>query len=199
MPFRPCSAPYFKDFSVATYTDPYYVNAKQNSNYRGMMMLRKGSIFGSLVCTALLLALTIGMGPDGLRAEDDEMCLPLGTITLEAPADVEAKRSPVEFPHGAHFDFSCKECHHTWEGDEPIMSCQTSGCHDLVESPYVKGEKPDPEEVQLYYKNAYHKSCIGCHKEINKANKAMAATPGNTDAGALKSGPTSCNACHPKE
>ena len=162
-------------------------------------MSRKGSIFGSLACAAVLLTLSLGVGPGGLHAEGNEMCLPLGTITLQAPADVEAKRAPVEFPHSAHFDFSCKECHHMWEGDEPILSCQTSGCHDVVESPYVQGQKPDPEELKLYYKNAYHKSCIGCHKAINQNNKTLAATPGNIDANLLKSGPTSCNGCHPKE
>ena len=162
-------------------------------------MLRKANIFGSLVVAVALLTLTMGMGPGGLHAEDNEMCLPLGTIILEAPADVEAQRAPVEFPHSAHFDFNCKECHHMWEGDEPILSCQTSGCHDVVESPYAQGEKPDPEEVKLYYKNAYHKSCIGCHKAIVKNNEALAAAPGSSNSNLMKSGPTSCNACHPKE
>jgi len=162
-------------------------------------MSKKGSIFGILVCMATLLALTLAMGPDGLHAEDNEMCLPLGTITIEAPADVEAKRSAVEFPHGVHFDFSCKECHHAWEGDEPIMSCQTSGCHGEAESPYVQGEKPDEDDVIAYYKNAYHKACIGCHKAIKKNNESLAATPAAIDGNLPKTGPTSCNACHPKE
>lgn len=156
-------------------------------------------MFGMLVLATTLLTLVLSVEPTGLRAQDDEMCLPLGTITIEAPADVEAKRAPVDFPHGAHFDFSCKECHHTWEGDEPVMSCQTSGCHDVVESPYVQGEKPDSEEVKLYYKNAYHQSCIGCHKMIKKNNQILAATPGNITDTLPKAGPTSCNACHPKD
>ena len=121
----------------------------------------------------------------------DELCVPLGTITLSAPQGVEAKRSAVDFPHAAHFSINCKDCHHTWEYGNDDMSCMTSGCHDESQAP-KKGDKI------AYFKEAYHKACIGCHKTIQKRNKALELSKSSVQGQLEKTGPTSCVACHPK-
>ena len=123
----------------------------------------------------------------------DEMCVPMGSITLEAPQGAEAKRSAVEFPHSQHFALHCGQCHHNWEGDDEIQGCMTSGCHDATQSM----AKENPGEAYAYYKQAFHKSCIGCHKERAAKNKAMELDKTmNTEL--LKTGPTGCSVCHPK-
>ena len=120
----------------------------------------------------------------------DELCIPLGNIELSAPQDVEAKRSAVDFPHSVHFSINCQDCHHTWEYGDDDMSCMTSGCHDESQAP-KEGDKI------AYFKEAYHKACIGCHKTIQKRNKDMELS--KRSGGQLeKTGPTSCVACHPK-
>jgi hypothetical protein len=126
-------------------------------------------------------------------AADEELCIPLGTIELMAPSDVEATRSAVAFPHSQHFDINCKTCHHEWSGDETdTLSCSTSGCHDYTEMP------SDKSEAILYYKNAFHKSCIGCHKAIKTENRRKEMTNLPVSGALAKTGPTSCNGCHPK-
>jgi len=121
----------------------------------------------------------------------DELCIPMGTIELSAPEGVEAKRSAVDFPHPEHFKINCNQCHHTWEYGIEIKSCMTSGCHDQNKVP-EKGDKI------LYYKEAYHKACIGCHKTIQKKNKDLELSKGSMKGQHEKTGPTSCVACHPK-
>ena len=121
----------------------------------------------------------------------DELCIPMGTIELSAPEGVEAKRSAVDFPHSDHFKINCNQCHHTWEYGIEIKSCMTSGCHDQNQAP-KKGEKIG------YYKEAYHKACIGCHKSIQEKNKQLELSKRSVKGPLDKAGPTSCVACHPK-
>jgi hypothetical protein len=140
-----------------------------------------------------------GYGIGFVLAEDaaDTMCIPMGTILLEAPAGVVAKRSPVEFPHSTHFEFTCKTCHHTWDGETPVLSCSTSGCHDLSQLRSDDG-KIDPALAVRNFKAAYHGSCIACHKDINLQNKEIEKSYSLTTP-MQNSGPTSCIACHPKD
>ena len=42
-------------------------------------------------------------------------------------------------------------------------------------------------------------SCIGCHKEIKKTNKALEASKMALGEQLAATGPTGCNECHPKE
>lgn len=123
----------------------------------------------------------------------DELIVPLGEIELMPPSDVEATRSAVIFPHSTHFGINCMICHHEWDGeDTSTLSCTTSGCHDLIENP------ADKTEAILYYKNAYHKSCIGCHKAMKTANRRLEMSGMPLSDPLAKTGPTSCVACHPK-
>ena len=125
----------------------------------------------------------------------EDLCIPLGVLVLEAPDGVEAKRAPVEFPHSQHFGISCMDCHHNWDGGTENLSCSTSGCHDLTEAP-KKGEE---DLATRYYKNAFHKSCIGCHKKIKEENKKAEMLNMPLNGELPRTGPTGCNKCHPDE
>ena len=129
----------------------------------------------------------------------EDMCVPMGKIVLKAPEGIQAKRSPVEFPHAWHFDVSCVTCHHTWGRTEPIVGCMTSGCHDLTEAPKKKGGEPAAEEAAIgYFKSAYHKLCITCHKDIKAQNLELQQSLRSPGQKLPKTGPTTCSGCHPK-
>lgn len=149
----------------------------------------------------LVLAITFGNALVVTGSNDaDEMCIPMGTILLEPPEEVEVKKPPVDFNHPKHFSFNCLTCHHQWEMDEPIESCTTSGCHDGVESPIKAGQgKVDEDLLITYYKTAYHKMCISCHKEIKAQNKKLEMSGRVLKDKLPNPGPTSCKGCHIEE
>jgi hypothetical protein len=136
--------------------------------------------------------------PGSTGAETKEpMCVPMGTILLEAPKSVEPKRPAVNFPHSVHFDYACKKCHHTWSGTETIVGCKTSGCHDL-ESPPASGKKDKPAADIKYFMSAYHGQCVGCHKTIKQKNRNIELSGNVLKAKIMKTGPTGCVECHSK-
>ena len=125
----------------------------------------------------------------------DEMCIPIGSLLLKPPESVEQKRSSIDFPHSGHFGYSCQTCHHTWTGEEKILDCTTSNCHDLKQPP----KKAVSSDLAVrYYKKAFHARCQGCHKEIKKKNKEMEKLYKLADPKLMKTGPTGCVECHPK-
>jgi len=145
---------------------------------------------------SVAVVLMFGIGWVVADEAEDTLCIPMGTITLEAPAGVDAQRAEVEFPHSVHFDFNCKECHHTWDGETAILSCTASGCHDLTQVP-EEGFKPG--ESVAYYKSAFQDACIGCHKSIKLRNKKLEKSMVSLEGELQRSGPTGCTGCHPKE
>lgn len=147
-----------------------------------------------IVCIIGTLIVTISTG----MAIEKEMCVPMGTITLKAPSGVETKRSAVSFPHTVHFGYSCVTCHHKWETSSPITGCQVSGCHDVKESPLKSKDKKIKANSPLYYKNAFHKKCLGCHKDLKKQAKALEMKKGKIKEKIPTAGPTACISCHPK-
>ena len=137
----------------------------------------------------------------GGEETDAEMIVPMGAIEIGAPEEVEPTRSPVEFPHSQHFtSVYCKTCHHDWKGTEIIKSCIAADCHDVAVSP-TKSEKSasNPVLAIRYYKTAYHKMCIGCHKEIKIQNKKLEMSYKELKEKLTIPGPTSCIECHPKD
>ena len=148
-----------------------------------------------LIVIALLLATAMLGNPvvSGKSMEEEVMCVPMGHITLAPPANVEGVRPAVEFPHAQHFGVQCQTCHHQWKGQDYIQGCMTTGCHDLTESPLKTktGERPS-----AYYKNAYHKMCIGCHKATQMENRKLEASGKLLKDQLPKTGPTGCGGCH---
>ena len=140
-----------------------------------------------------------GQNKSDTKAAVEDMLVPMGVIVLEPDPSVEQKRSAVEFKHAKHFKYDCRTCHHKWEGNAKITNCTTSNCHDLLKSP----KKPTKylaytEKGIKYYKYAYHKNCIGCHKEIKVEQKKKETLYQKLET-EIKYVPTSCNECHPKE
>lgn len=93
------------------------------------------------------------------------------------PAEVtlKAKQGNVSFSHKKHADeqkIACKKCHHNIDKEKDKMSC--ADCHKDA----AEGGIPSS-------KDAFHKSCIACHKEKKAADAATKA-------------PTGCKDCHKK-
>jgi hypothetical protein len=147
---------------------------------------------------AALIILSFGFGMTW--AEEAQMCVPMGDITLSAITG-QAKRAEVAFPHALHFSYNCRQCHHKWNNEEAISGCSAAGCHDLAEAPKDENGKPSTDQLRQirYFKNAYHAMCIGCHKEIQQKNKRLEATQVQSGIKLAATGPTGCIQCHPKE
>lgn len=92
------------------------------------------------------------------------------------------QRTPVQFPHGKHFEGSlgCKDCHHQYSNgknilDEGLLVSGNNGmkcaaCHN--------------SRTGINLMRAYHTQCIGCHTKNVKAGE--------------KAGPRLCGECHPR-
>jgi hypothetical protein len=146
----------------------------------------------------LILALVCGSAMVVTGESDiEDMCVPMGIITLEPPDTVEDPRPAVAFNHPIHFDYNCQTCHHKWDKVSPIVGCMTTGCHDIVEAP-ARSERIQSDEnlAVRYYKTAYHKMCITCHKEIKAQNKKLEMSGRVLTESLPNSGPTSCKGCH---
>jgi hypothetical protein len=154
-----------------------------------------------------LVTMVLCVNGQSISGEKRKMiCAPLGTMLLKPPPTVEAQRPPVKFSHTEHLLlYSCKSCHHTWEGEARISNCTASGCHG-TKKPEKKERRMgrtwldfSPEEIK-YYKNAYHRQCIVCHKEIKLRNIAlMEQAQGEKKPELGQRGPTKCNQCHVDE
>jgi hypothetical protein len=130
----------------------------------------------------------------------DAIFVPVGRLVIAPPVGVTPKRSAVAFPHSQHFGYTCKTCHHKWDGHTPVQGCTASKCHDLT-SFSVKSSKAmvDRPEAIRYYKYAYHQQCIGCHREIQTRNEKLARSLKRIDTPMQSTGPTGCSDCHPGE
>lgn len=138
------------------------------------------------------------MGSTPIAAQDtlDAIYLPVGTLTIAAPRGVEAKRSPVLFPHSTHFDYTCKSCHHTWDGMGSIQGCMAAGCHD--QSRTVKESQREQSDKIRNFKEAYHRACLGCHRALQMERKERETAVSLLRAPLPKAGPTGCVVCHPR-
>lgn len=129
--------------------------------------MRKSLVATSIVIVALVFALPA-----------------LAATAKEAPTDVVidqcmAKKSAVNFPHGAHLELTeCTTCHHTNEGLTADSDMEVPSCVSCHKDP--EGETPDCAQMSLS-KNPYHITCVTCHKESGSENA-----------------PTKCDGCHPK-
>lgn len=151
------------------------------------------------LCTVALVMFVFVMVAPGY-AEEEELCIPMGVLTLDPPEGIDQKRAYVEFPHSTHFDYACQKCHHTWAGEPEIKNCATSECHDQLSTPKIsEAGHPYSEAAIQYYKKAYHQLCIGCHKEIKEKNMALELSRERLDHPIVMGGPTGCIKCHPKE
>jgi hypothetical protein len=160
------------------------------------MMKRK---IGWVVFGVFAVGLMGGLQAFSGTSQTEDMCIPMGVIALKPPEGAQAQRAEVKFPHARHFDVTCVTCHHTWGFTEPIVGCTTSGCHDVTEPPKRKaGEPADAASSMAYYKNAYHKLCINCHKQIKVKNLELQKAMAGLNKKLPATGPVSCSECHAK-
>nr|WP_319393595.1 cytochrome c3 family protein [uncultured Desulfobacter sp.] len=123
---------------------------------------------------------------------DEALSIPMGIITIEAPEGVEATRGSVGFPHGLHFQFACKACHHDWDGESEVEAC--SSCHSETEP--SGGRNIKSEENVMYYLAAYHNVCVTCHRDTAKQRRAAMAEGKTAKADLPKAAPVNCSGCH---
>jgi c(7)-type cytochrome triheme protein len=102
------------------------------------------------------------------------------------------ERPPVVFPHMDHINsgIECQTCHHRFKGGKNILDeaeleegapgIQCSSCHK--EKPGFRFA-PDLDPTTLNLQQAFHRQCIGCHRQLKQEGK--------------KSGPVTCGQCHP--
>lgn len=143
--------------------------------------MRKPMIM-SLAAAALVLAFVLpNLYATQVQAPGDDYMIP-------KPAGIEVKRKSLPFPHSEHVEISCGDCHHTvvdgnvvpWDGISPLQGCTDAGCHDVFVA-----ETPEEKRDIRFFERAYHKQCLGCHRDLKKAEKST--------------GPVACVGCHPKE
>ncbi len=149
----------------------------------------------------LVLVLVFLAGPANVVGERlDSISVPVGTLVLNPPSDIVSVRSPVAFPHSLHFDYACNQCHHKWDGLTKIKTCMATGCHDALDPP-KKSEKSleYDHEAMPYFKYAYHKRCIGCHKDIRAINQSMEKSIMGPGGKVSDLGPVGCVGCHERE
>jgi len=162
-------------------------------------MTRAGMVAVILAALTVTGGLLLTFDGSVLASEDETLSVPMGEITLEPPEGIDAKKTAVAFPHSVHFDFNCKSCHHTWEPPEQIVSCTTSGCHDVFKLPEKKEKMADADLSTKYYRTAFHNMCIGCHKSIKTKDWKMEMSGRIIKGKLARTGPTGCIQCHPKE
>lgn len=144
--------------------------------------------FIAVSCFAILM-MSYGAFAQG---SSDSLVLPTGTMTLTAPLDTERSPtlSPVIFPHSVHFSYSCKDCHHDWDGENPVKSCATAGCHEKLWAPMPGTTPLDGKRIKSLT-GAYHQVCRSCHRrEVTEQKSAGIKN--------VSTGPIACEGCHPK-
>lgn len=122
--------------------------------------------------------------------------VPVGTMTLQAPAHFQTKKTPVLFAHSTHLKFSCLACHHDWDRSGPVQGCTASGCHEKLK-PSPPGEKPAHGKKILSITGAYHKACRGCHRDRLKQGIKLANARPENRSPLPSTGPIDCEGCHP--
>jgi hypothetical protein len=102
-----------------------------------------------------------------------------GDLKLGPPEGVKASKAMVEFSHARHgaADVQCVTCHHAWDGKSGLQGCAAPGCHDQP------GKKGATAFYTAFHAKKTDRSCLGCHKTLKKAGKAV---------------PVSCGQCHEK-
>jgi len=89
-------------------------------------------------------------------------------------------RAAVYFSHENHMEtFECLDCHHNYQNGENVLdedeldedgSARCAACHS--------------KDASIELRTAYHRQCIGCHRQVNKQEAARL--------------PITCGDCHPR-
>ena len=160
---------------------------KQNIKYNIKLYIGVTSIMNKKLLTWILAAgISMIFLATGLHAGTDFYDeITMDYNKYEKRLFKASNRDFVKFPHASHsmdYELSCDKCHHIdLEMGDEVKKC--SECH--IE---LKATKKNRTSIMLL-RNAYHASCIECHKDFNKE----AGDPGGFEESAA---PTSCSECH---
>ena len=118
------------------------------------------------------------------------------TITMESKLFPKHKKSLVTLNHKKHnvdYNIACADCHHmykdgknVWKEGDTVQKCDA--CHTEAKAP-TGADAPKlskAEKIKTYYYSAIHENCVGCHKDLKKADPTKVI-------------PTKCAECHPKQ
>ncbi len=149
----------------------------------------------------LVLVIVLLAGPAAVSGDRlDAISVPVGTLVLHPPSGIVAVRSAVAFPHSLHFTYACNQCHHKWNGLTQVKTCMAAGCHDALDPPKTSEKALAYDmEAMPYFKYAFHKRCIGCHKEIRTINHAKEKSIFGPGGKVSNLGPVGCVGCHERE
>ena len=146
--------------------------------------MRRGGVLGWMVILGigtLLWVVNLSAQPDDIVLDDQSVF-------------ASRSRPAVPFPHIQHIDaeIECNSCHHRFKGGENIVDegeleedaegIKCSSCHKS--EPGFRFQ-PDLDASKRNLQQAYHRMCMGCHRQLKKEKK--------------KAGSVTCGGCHPKK
>jgi c(7)-type cytochrome triheme protein len=141
-----------------------------------------------LVCM-LILGIGILLWAVNLDAQPEDILLDDQSVFTNP------SRSPVAFPHMQHIDagIECTDCHHRFKGGENVLDegeleegaagIKCPACHKNNTGFRFK---PDLDPTKRTLRQAYHRMCIGCHRQLSRDKKKQL-------------GPVTCGECHPRK
>ena len=157
--------------------------------------MKKSSLFGLMVMIILFIVSPWAFAKDTM----DAVYLPVGTLTLAVPRGVVPRRSAVAFPHSRHFDYTCKSCHHKWDGLSQVSGCTASGCHEqFAPNKGKKAKRASDPADKPHFRSAYHRKCIACHKRIKIERYKLEKSGIVLTKPLPRTGPIGCIECHPR-
>jgi c(7)-type cytochrome triheme protein len=143
--------------------------------------------WGQLLGWIGILGMGICIWTVNLNAQPEEIKLDDHTVFTAR------QRPAVAFPHMLHIDAGteCKSCHHRFKDGENILDeaqleegaagIKCAACHKNRTGFWFN---PDMDPTKRTLQQAYHRLCIGCHRQLRQDNK--------------KAGPLTCGECHPR-
>lgn len=121
-----------------------------------------------LICIFIISDITFATGISAVDPNTDFLII---NYQGEHKSD---KFAPVPFTHKKHYvdyEYACRACHHAWKLDIRENPVKCKECH--------KGKE---ESKAILLRNAFHRCCMNCHRDLRKAKKPT--------------GPVGCKKCH---
>ena len=147
------------------------------------MNMRWGRFLGWMVvlATGSFWAVNLAAQPDDILLDDQSVF-------------TSRSRPAVAFPHMQHIDaeIECSECHHKFKAGENVVDegeleedAEGIKCADCHKDRPGLRFSPELDATERTLRQAYHRMCMGCHRQVKKENK--------------KAGSVTCGGCHPKK
>ena len=134
-------------------------------------------LFAGLLCIMLVLPVILGpILPYAARLHAQESEFYIENMS----AYQDKSRTAVYFSHENHMEtFECLDCHHNYQNGENVLDED-----ELDEDGSAKCAACHSKDASIKLKTAYHRQCMGCHRQVNKQEAARL--------------PITCGDCHPR-